>query len=153
MRVKISTRFVFCSIIALLVLCGTFRATLSLSGICWEQKRQLSDEEIVRIAVDFVNDRGVDGGILTNEQAKVYTPSSRIPYSSVEEFLELNPNCCRVRRGNAPILHKLFDGYLQEVTLQFAAQYRATDKSVKALVANETIGVSNCGRAFRHYFD
>jgi hypothetical protein len=59
---------------------------LNFSGFCYSQKRYLSDQELLNVAVQHNIDRD-----------KFYF-KDQIQYGSIAEFLQLNPNCCALFR-------------------------------------------------------
>lgn len=108
--------FVVASLCALIVY-----ETLNFTGFCYEQKRYLSDEELINAAVRYE----------IGEQYNLHAhniddrPAWTRRYISVEEFHHINPNCCFVHRWGFPgnygegIWTRIFGWYVALVDLQF----------------------------------
>jgi hypothetical protein len=82
---------------------------MNYSGFCWAEKRWLSDEERIDLAIAEVIkrktaylERGIGG-------AKEY---ELIPYASIEEFKQKNPDCCSIASYPGAVSSDWFDQWL-----------------------------------------
>ncbi|BCM25594.1 hypothetical protein ZMTM_18530 [Methyloradius palustris] len=80
--------------------------TLNCFGFCYQKLRFLSDHERIEIAVsrllNFYEGSEISGTVNSpvyiindSDHKKIY---DQVPYSSLEEVFEKNPNCCEVSR-------------------------------------------------------
>lgn len=72
---------------------------LNLSGFSYSKRRWLGDNELIKIAVE----------------AEIRRDRVATNYSSFDEFIDENPECCRVIRG--PEFQQLFGWYVSDVEI------------------------------------
>jgi hypothetical protein len=86
----LKVRYVFLA----LVLWYVMRGALNYYGFCWEQKRWLSDEERIDIAIaELITYKNVylGDGVAGSKYYEI------VPFKSVKEFKQKNPDCCEVK--------------------------------------------------------
>lgn len=104
-------------------------------GYCGEQKRFLSDEEFIEIAVRDVHRSGrmkIDGAD-----------------ASIVSFHAQHPNCCRVYRETQSFIDGMLNTYVVEVVMY----YEVNDKELKAqpkegAYYESYTKIGACGRAY-----
>jgi hypothetical protein len=119
---------------------AAFAGYLNVTGYCYAQSRYLSDAELMRSAIGYVISRPEKGGR---------------SYKSIQEFQELNPDCCIVRRYDPPksLLSTIGDSSTQfQDALLFGnylviadLHYRAQDEGPTPYMI-EYVGVNACGQ-------
>ncbi len=77
------------------------------TGYCFEEKRYLTDEELQKSAIIFLIKHRAQDSYLSDDPVKSsYVSNPLLPdYESVEEFLKLNPNCCKPVLTKDPSRH------------------------------------------------
>jgi hypothetical protein len=83
----------FLAIVIILAILILVPLSLNYVGVCLPKGRILSDREKIRIAAEYFNNQPAVGKRTPDRGRVSY---DYIPYSSTEEFLQNNPNCCRV---------------------------------------------------------
>lgn len=141
-------------------------AGLNYSGFCWEQKRWLSDEEMIRNAVSYFLDfhnRGLSNQIYLDD---VYYDTTNLSDSTVDAFLKNNPDCCHISRGEdtffrealpytgvgiqlPSIQDSLLGWYRYSVSIRFNQRYIDVNKTVKETERIAFIIMTNCGMKYR----
>lgn len=76
-------------VVLIFMLFGSIPIGLNYSGFCWEQGRWLSDEERIRLMISEEIRHGFVKG-------KSSLDATIIQYNDVDEFLEKNPDCCKL---------------------------------------------------------
>ena len=125
---RLSFRGIFWSLILFLPVTCTRDYINQYRGVCDREGRILSDEEKIRVAVEYINNHY---DIIYDDPETHKTLSlDAIPYASVDEFLEKNPNCCKIEHSSKSqsIDTTLFYGNGDEITIS----YRAMGKTEKA---------------------
>ena len=139
-----------------------FVARLSYSGYCFKEKRYLSDEEKINLAVQHVvrfypPNIPYEIVVENGEQKKIRTgrsPKNSLPYRDLKEFLELNPNCCRVvMRANfsdgeryiVEFWDRLFGRTSCLVEVKYFVRYRDDAGVAHSYPAETFPAISNCG--------
>jgi hypothetical protein len=146
-----------------LVLASTlFVAGLSFSGFCFEERRYLTDEEKINIAVlhvlrfypPIMRKEIVAEG---DERKEILTggrPKAPIPYRDLKEFREVNPNCCRVvmqanhsggEVGDVAFWQRLFGLTSCFVEVKYLVRYRDATGMVHFYTTETFPAISNCG--------
>jgi hypothetical protein len=100
MKKFLKIRYLFLLLLLWLVL----RASLNYSGFCWAEKRWLSDEEVMDNMIAVVNSErlpfsrwrefGVDE--TNRDEYKKYEGYKFLPYQSIKDFKQQNPDCCKL---------------------------------------------------------
>lgn len=70
---------------------------LNFSGFCYAKGRYLSDDELIRSAIEYS---------LKQQPSE----ASNIRYDSVEEFISRNSDCCVIRKENRGEFENVLDG-------------------------------------------
>jgi hypothetical protein len=115
---------------------------LNYSGLCLSQARHLTKQEIIEIGVRHYLRR-----YLPINYAQ-WDPTHRpIAFSSVEDFLSRDPNCCTVtstgRDGGVPSLfHRLMGDFAGFVRIEYELDQAPSGGSNKEVV---WVAVTNCG--------
>lgn len=154
-------KLVFRVTIFLILAVILFAAGLSYSGFCFKEKRFLSDEEKINVAVADVlrsyppnvpYENVVEGG----ERKKIRTnrpPKFPIPYRDIKEFFDLNPGCCKVvmqgthdgEFAGVNFFDKLFGRTSCLVEMSFVVRYRDESGVVHSHLVKTIPAISNCG--------
>jgi len=126
--------------------------TLELSGYCFEQQRFLTDREFLNAAIGEAIERDAVT-VARSQQRQVKIESVPLPrYSSMEEFVAKNPQCCKFAPHNAgdesPLVtfgDRVFGRAARTVLVAYPLSL--SDRS--AATASLRIVVTNCGYARR----
>lgn len=128
-----------------------FVGTMNYAGFCWDQKRYLSEEEKIRIAIKGINeldfvyirDKGESDGSSNFDY---------IRYENVEEFLKKNPSCCRILylpyKDHVPPRHlmdRIWGTSGGTVEINFRARYQDKKGEEKEGDATWYVNQQNCG--------
>lgn len=100
---NLKTLFIIVSIISIACI---ILGCLNYSGVCISKGRTLTDKERIRISLDkIINTKSI---YIEKEDSynKYYT---QIPYESVDQYLELNPDCCQITHGGDLASPKFID--------------------------------------------
>lgn len=136
------------------------RAGLNYSGFCWEQKRWLSDEEIIRGAITELLSWKTD-----TVQPHRFSPSievNLINETSVEEFLAKNPECCKISNGDDAVFleavsnssdgilvpewdAKLLGQYRNSVAINYTQNYLDSGNHLTSRKKTAFVSMQNCG--------
>lgn len=170
-----------------LILCGIgavvgYRGYMNYQGHCWEERRYLTKQEKIHRAIEDVLRRYPPGVIPTvrlEENGRLvekiisiddfrnkvldgrsYTmPKTPVFYSSVDDFLQKNPNCCELR-GDRNFFNKsefggpsFFDlvtgGVSSYIRIRYWVKYMEGGEE-KRIMNNYFADLSNCGNPARH---
>ncbi|WP_161814422.1 hypothetical protein [Steroidobacter agaridevorans] len=135
------------------------RAGLNYSGFCLEQRRWLTDREKIEIAikrilasypptlievVTYPDGRKAD---------RYFQPENPVPYRSVDEFLQVNPECCEVTQrehpkisGSISLGSRLFGITSANVRVRYQVRYLDASGRMITRIMEPYIAISNCGR-------
>ncbi len=125
---------------------------LNAYGYCMSTGRRLTSDEMISAAINHTisrhsQHRFVDWEMVRNEE---------IPYSNVEEFKSLNPECCKVGMvpDNAPpgpdeFLQSVSGNRSDVVNLNFQERTRQPDEKIKSKSVTQQYIITNCGRAWQ----
>jgi hypothetical protein len=135
------------------------RAGLNYSGFCLEQRRFYTDREKIEIAIGMIL-RGYPPTLIEvvtyPEGRKVdryFLPERPVPYRSVDEFLQVNPDCCEVTQrehpkisGNVSLGNRLFGITSANVRVRYRVRYLDANGRMITEIMEPYIAISNCGR-------
>ncbi len=130
-------------------------AGLNYSGFCWEQKRWLSEEEkIHRAIVDrFVSSSNYRVQVAHSVgDTLVEKENLSTPYSSFEDFISANPNCCSLNisesadSGPPTFWTKVKGGYSDTAVIHYGKAHRTFDGSNPSKSVSY---IDNCGRTVK----
>jgi hypothetical protein len=143
------------------VLIGIAVSGLNYSGYCFKENRYLSNEEKINSAVleviatyppvidheEVYRDEKMGIQKLKRVRKK---PEFPIHYKNINEFFELNPDCCQVtseaRKGYVPSFEeRILGAKCGFVRLVYIVRYRSNDDVEKSKKVTDYIAISNCG--------
>lgn len=119
---------------------------LQYQGVCLEKGRALTDEEKIRAVIAEMNK--------SKARSVKWVTYQRVPYTSVDAFLEENPDCCSVELintyGSEPYVHtrdldQALGAYAGHVTVNYTLHY-LDENGVEQKVPDKLIyEIQNCG--------
>ncbi len=136
-----------------LVLPTLLRITANMAGACVTEGRFLSDQELIRLAAMSANLRQI-----------VFIPAEHkyqeyVPYASVDELVEKNPNCCELGgagSGEVPgasrfdLLRGINSNF---VSVRFFAQYKDDNAAIHKILVHWGAMIGNCGEVVDNWQD
>lgn len=160
-------RRVLLSVVVLAVVYIATIAGLNYSGYCFKQKRYLSDQEKIDIAVAYIiahlkprerpvtsyatspfveyEERGIQKHVRANDW-----PDDQIKYQDISDFYEINKDCCKLvlegREGFKPSFWDRISGRTSAlVYVRYTVRF-LTDDGIERLGKVEAYpAISNCG--------
>jgi hypothetical protein len=148
------------TLMLILLLPLMLRGGLNYSGFCWAEKRWLSDEERIDAAIEHLINRDemyLEGAIAGEKVYKV------VPYTTIEDFKEKNPNCCEVAyvtdMTHSPILDSMtgvVSVWMPEISgtvnyIHDGKQYELYTKISRGYDGWYLVPMSNCGKILDHW--
>lgn len=124
-------------------------ASLNYSGYCIAERRYFSDEEKIRLTVEYVNSR--DG---VHIDSSLSGHPKRIKYANADEFMKLNKECCSIgpRGGDGyryPNFGRRIYGSISDtIVLDYLAKYVDEGGVERSKLVTEQWSISNCGRVW-----
>jgi len=132
-------------------------AVLSLSyyGFCFGQRRFLSDAEYFNAVIDEVL-QAKTYSFTTYQQGTVsFNSVKAVQYRDKQEFLELNPNCCKIVLHNVgdqgpytSFSDRVFGRAAKIVSATFNMRHLDDNGNPQNRVGTGQYAVTNCGRAW-----
>lgn len=135
------------------------RAGLNYSGFCLEQRRYLTDREKIEIAIKRIlrsYPTTLTEGVTYPDGRKAtrwFRPERPVPYRSVDEFLQVNPECCEVTQrehpkigGSISLGNRLFGITSANVRVRYQVRYLDANGRMIMQTLEPYIAISNCGR-------
>lgn len=126
---------------------------MNYGGLCVVRAERMSDARMINIAITQLLDSMQPPNSLWVEQegrlVEVEMPANEVSYANVSEFLQLNPNCCRVSM-EVPALG-WSAGFADRISGRLAGYVliRYRDRPGMGGRWREThVAVTNCGRAW-----
>lgn len=130
---------------------------LGYSGYCPAEERVLSDQERIAIVVAQIvaQDPPVISMQMTDSDGRTYLdnqqPKHPIRYTSIAEFLVLNPNCCEVvqsapESGPIDLLDRISGRIAAYVHVKYRVRYLDDAGQPMETTANPYYAITNCGR-------
>jgi hypothetical protein len=133
---------------------------LNSRGVCVEEMKRISDEELMDIAVNlemkmnpaealYANDGSIFDPVFKNKIAKW------LPFEDAMEFRRLNPGCCMVKSMNPNSGYKPSEsernfgsgrGY---VLLNYHARYKSKEGGTIFYPQRAVFPLNNCGKIWR----
>jgi hypothetical protein len=119
---------------------------LNLSGFCWQKFRYLSHHD--KIEASFLIINRLTETRIGNDYFE------RLPYSSLKEFLNVNPNCCITNyQGTGEIpLPNFFDNLtgnsLERIRLKYKDNYYDKKEILTSIDIESVIGLRSCGKLY-----
>lgn len=129
--------------------------TLNYSGVCLPDGRVLSFDEKARRAIEQILKnyplQPIVVPLESNRWTYIPRPETLIPYKGVDEFLSINPVCCKAIEYRD--LEEGLPGFMERATgtvsgyIQIEHQLRFTENdAIKAVLVRNRPSISNCGR-------
>jgi hypothetical protein len=115
--------------------------------------RYLSNEEKIRLVFEHQNNGTTITIIDDNDRIHKY---EKIKYSNFEEFVQENPNCCKINptRSDEPLPEDFLDritgfnsGYL--IVLNFKTHYLDEEGNQQSKTVESLNRLRNCGKIYR----
>ncbi|MDK2126718.1 hypothetical protein [Parachitinimonas caeni] len=136
-----------------------FRAHLNYTGYCAREGRAWSDREKIHSAVNYVVNREKPREVYLKTGDKLvklqpheagYEEQLIIPYKSVDEFMQLNPNCCEItERADEGFQHDLLTRLSGDasgfVRVKYQRRYRGEATPDRHEPRETYVTISNCG--------
>lgn len=126
-----------------------YHAAMNYAGYCVADGRFLNDKEKVSAAISYINSLDTVSIVIDNQLETL----PQIKYKSVADFLEANPNCCKVGLSgfsadlwNPTFLEKAQGLYADRVQVRFKLLF--TDKAGTTQTTDEEWDyvIGNCGK-------
>ena len=133
------------------------KSSLTYFGFCFKERRFLSDEEKISIAIrDILTNYPpvIEEYGKTNGQAIViggHAPANPIYYKDTDAFLDENPDCCKVTRKmersgyTIRFEHRLLGSANTFVEVRYKVKYIDASGVERSVVTEKYIAISNCG--------
>ena len=136
---------------------------LTTKGYCHAEEKYLTDDEKIRVALVDLLSKYPPAVVLGKHHpdAKLLgylSPQNPVPYRDVDDFLSLNPDCCKVRSVTYPEpgvppecigSHDLVDTLMGVATCTVEASYlvrfKDEHKTVQSIKTTGWLHISNCG--------
>lgn len=133
-----------------------YLALLTYNGYCHAERKYLTDEEKVRVAVADVM-RLYPPPVIQTPVSYGWSldiPVNPIHYRDVSQFLELNPNCCVVspmslnkgmENTEPRFIERVTGGVSGFVSMNYAVRYLDVSKAPRSVDVTGYLAISNCG--------
>lgn len=148
--------------IGVLVLYIGIHAEMDLSGYCYKQRRFLTNQEKIEIAVKEIirsYPPVVTANITINNgksATRWFAPKNFIPYQSSDEFFKINKDCCEVtehRKGDfwqkgekLSLFEKLFGFTSSYIRIRYQVRYFDENGKLTINYVEPYIAISSCGK-------
>ncbi len=123
---------------------------LNMSGFCWADKRWLSDEEKIKMAVQYHMHRKILPFTIEHMGQFIIKDYEQIPYQDFDEFKALNPNCCTLNPKGSMDLppRSLSYNYTSTVRINYLMRYIDESGTKQTRQISFDNGLDNCGNIF-----
>jgi hypothetical protein len=155
------------AVVLLYVFIALFLMYRSYNGYCFEESRYLDEQEFYRRAVSEVFEARfppdyISQAFFPEKQAPSYQkPKNAIPYNSLEEFLQMNPNCCTFtetigERGTDIAgwkntnFEKLTGTRMKFLKATFQVPYLDEDGTKRSVTYQSWYPISSCGKRTKY---
>ena len=132
-----------------------YLARLTYTGYCHAEGKYLTDEEKIRVAVTDLLTKYPPPVIQTQVEINVWhqsVPNHPIHYRDVDQFLALNPDCCKVdptekfmEGGTLTLIEKLTGTATSVVEVNYLVRYRLDDGEEASIKTTSYLHITNCG--------
>lgn len=137
----------------------SFDAGRNYAGYCLTEGRRLSDDEMIRRAIEYIEKRPSVTFLEGDGSTAKLRSYSYVPYKNTDEFLAENPNCCTFgfnalmseSDGAYPPpedLNRLTGNYAGNVKMTYKGTYSDDKKQLKQFSRTEYILMYNCGKPY-----
>jgi len=145
--------------------------TLNYAGFCFSEMRFLSDQEKIKIAVQYIFERYPKVGdeawyspLGSNSKImKIKSwPENPVPYKNLNEFFAINPNCCKVTQdyrsiggeGDNTSAWGCISGKKSAIVgVRYLLRYRDENGDIQSKLKEIFPGISNCGELNWNIFE
>lgn len=139
-----------------------WRAGQNYLGYCSAEGRYITNEERIRLATEqeFFERASSpkDYGLFDEVHGKrvnVERPDGTLlPYSNIEEFRRINPQCCsfttEVRNDEVTLLDRLTGSYVGDAVIRYQVRFRLSDGQIVMHQREIAWEMGNCGPVFRN---
>lgn len=153
-----------CFILRLLILVlisgfayGVYLALLSYAGYCHAVGKYLTDDEKIRVALVDLLKKYPPSVILRKHHPDATVlgylpPENPIYYRDVDEFLALNPDCCKVNPtekfmegGTLTLVEKLTGTATSVIEANYLVRYRREDGKEGSIKTTGYLHITSCG--------
>jgi hypothetical protein len=123
-------------------------ASLNYSGMCLAEGRWLSNDEKIRKVVEVINS---PGRVFIEDKNNNTQPYQLIPYKSVDDFLEKNPDCCEVGmslRGDyfpPTFVDRITGVYGDKLRINYTIHFFNPPQKAQSQQQNFIAIIGNCG--------
>jgi len=132
------------------------RMWLNYSGYCTVTERYLSDSEKIEIAIKYVirlYPPVVDIYEKNNsDMTKVGRswPDNIILYNSIDEFINVNENCCEItvdgyKGHKRPLKNSLYGSLASYIRVKYKVRYFDSDGDNVSTMQEDYVAITNCG--------
>lgn len=131
-----------------------YAARLSYDGYCFSQGRQIPENEKVRTAIARILETYPPAATrvyLGSNAWQPIPPSRPIHYASVDEFLAMNPECCRIapiekyiEGGHLDLLSRLTGEATNIVEIRYLVRYLDDSNRHQSFPAEILLRLNNC---------
>lgn len=133
-----------------------YLAWLTNNGYCHAEGKYLTDDEKIRVALIDVLREYPPSVIRTpidpTKGGNLTVPKDPINYRDVNEFLYLNPDCCKVRPtetytegSTVTLLEKLTGTASSVIETNYLVRYRGEDGLERSIKTTPSLHITNCG--------
>ncbi len=136
---------------------------MNYTGYCHAQGRYLGEDELINVAVREVLNHYPPTIVVHSEKIgntgntrQIYAlPENPVFYADVNEFMQLNPNCCalsmRTGEGRRPwFLDRIFGKISSYVLLEYSVRY--VENGIEKNYPDSTaVAVENCGEILTEF--
>jgi hypothetical protein len=144
-RITQFIRFVRLSLLLFFIVSLVYVSVLNVTGYCWGQSRYISYEEKIKAVY----------GRVPKESFTIGSPwVDVVPYTSFEEFMKENPDCCEVNYvgageiGNPGLFRSLMGNRYERIKVKYKDFYKVNGRRYFEYHFTDT-AVTSCGKIAR----
>jgi hypothetical protein len=155
----------------MVIVMGTlvYKGVQNKRGICPELGRRLTDNEYMMIAKKDAMEN-YPGNIIPNVAERLQLRIEKItateirnnviPYKSVDEFMRVNPNCCRFTQSygadgvpdpDLSFAHEVFSTIYRYVLVEYKIRYKNKNVMIASIDGGVLVPMSRCGKVLSYY--
>lgn len=146
-------------ILGLAIAYGFYLIRLTNAGYCFAAEKYLTDEEKIRVAlVDLLKKYppSIVKKLLRPDVSSMSAPKNPIYYHDVDEFLSLNPDCCKVRfhtfaepemhpKEMPPFIDILMGTATRVIEVTYLVRFRDEHDAEQSVKTTDYLHITNCG--------
>jgi hypothetical protein len=131
-----------------------YLARLTYRGYCHAEGKYLTNEEKIRVALEDLLEKYPPPVIRTPVSYgwSLDIPKNPIHYRGVDEFLAVNPDCCKVdptekfmEGGTLTLVERLTGTASSVVEVNYLVRYRRKDGTADSIKTTGRLHITNCG--------